>query len=250
MNSMMQKYGLIGRHLKHSFSPKYFSKKFEAEGIENASYATFELADISEFPILLKEEPNLLGLNVTIPYKEEIIPYLHELSPIAKQVGAVNTIQFKDGLLIGHNTDIIGFEQSLVQCFKNRATPKKALILGTGGAAKAVAYSLERLGILYQYVSRTKQDFCQCYDNLSDEMIKAHLLIINTTPLGMYPKLDQAPDLPYEAIGKEHLCYDLIYNPEQTRFLEYAAQQGAYISNGIAMLYAQAEAAWAIWQET
>jgi shikimate dehydrogenase len=243
-----RQFGLLGKSLKHSFSPKYFAAKFEREGIENADYKAFELPTIADFIQLRKDYPNLAGLNVTIPYKEEIIPYLDELSPEAKAIGAVNTIQFKSGKLIGHNTDIIGFQQSLLVLLEG-SSPKQALILGTGGAAKAVAYSLQKLSISYHYVSRKAEDGQLSYEDLDQERIRNYQLIINTTPLGMYPKVDTAPQLSYEGISSGHYCYDLVYNPEETLFLKQAKAQAAKCCNGLAMLHAQAEAAWEIWNK-
>ena len=244
---MMSKlYGLIGKSLSHSFSPSYFAKKFEREQISNASYQAFEIDSIQKFPALLEQYPTLNGLNVTIPYKEEIIPYLDELAATAEAVGAVNTIQFKNNRLIGHNTDVVGFQNSLVEMLGTTSC-SRALILGTGGAAKAVAYSLRQLGIDYQYVSRNPKEGQFSYDALDGSLLEKHLLLVNTTPLGMYPKLESAPDLAYEQLSAQHFCYDLVYNPAVTRFLALAQAQGAKICNGLAMLHGQAEAAWDIW---
>lgn len=239
----MKLYGLIGFPLEHSFSKKYFSQKFLAEEIKTL-YENFPLKEIKEFPNLLSTQ-NLSGLNVTIPYKQEVIPFLDKLSQEAAEIGAVNTIQVKDGLLIGNNTDCHGFEQSLLPFLKPHHT--KALVLGTGGASKAVVYVLNKLGIEWKYVSRNQVENGLTYDTLNSAIIKEHLLIINTSPLGMYPHMETCPNIDYSAIGKDHLLYDLVYNPEETLFLKKGKEQGATIKNGLEMLYLQAEKAWEIW---
>lgn len=246
MKKNTRQFGLIGKSLKHSFSPKYFAAKFEREGIKNTHYQAFELTEIGAFLQLQQDYPNLAGLNVTIPYKEEIIPYLDQLAPTAEAIGAVNTIQFKNNQLIGHNTDLIGFQKSLMELL-NGSIPKQALILGTGGAAKAVAYSLDQLAIPYKYVSRKPTANQLSYADLNTEVIAKHHLIINTTPLGMYPYIDTAPELAYEGLSAAHFCYDVVYNPEETLFLQKAKTQSAKYCNGLAMLHGQAEAAWEIW---
>lgn len=244
-------YGLIGRSLSHSFSPTYFAQKFEALGIQRAKYTTFPLAEISDFPALLKEEPRLHGLNVTIPYKQAIIPYLDLLSPQAKAVGAVNTIAIEtDGRLVGHNTDVPGFQASLEALLSPQQRVSKALILGTGGAAKAVAYALDQLQIAHKSVSRTPTQQQLSYKDIDAACLSEHLLIINTTPLGMYPAEGTAPTLPYLALSINHLCYDLVYNPTTTKFMEQASRAGAQVSNGLAMLHLQADKAWEIWQNS
>lgn len=239
----MHNYGLIGQSLSHSFSPGYFSKKFEELCLEDCVYRTHELHNIAEFPALLQQE-TFSGLNVTIPYKESIVSYLDELDPIAEDLGAVNTICFRDGKTKGYNTDWIGFKDSLAPLLKEHH--QKALVLGTGGAAKAVIYALNTLGISYQEISRSEKTTLS-YADLDGVTIKEHLLIINTTPLGMHPNTDQYPQLPYSAIGKDHLVYDLIYNPAETRFLQQAKARGAAIKNGLEMLQLQAEGAWKLW---
>lgn len=241
---MQSVYGLIGYPLSHSFSPGYFSEKFQREQID-AVYRLFPLADIHELTTLLKDNPQLKGLNVTIPYKEAVIPFLDDIDEAAKAVGAVNCINITNGLLKGYNTDIIGFEQSLTPLLQPQHT--KALVLGTGGAAKAVTYVLDTLGIAYKLVSTSGKEGTLFYRDVDEHAIKEHTIIVNTTPLGMHPKTDACPDIPYMAIGEEHLLYDLIYNPEKTTFLQKGMQQGASIKNGYEMLALQADASWDIW---
>lgn len=241
--SMPAEYGLIGYPLGHSFSPEYFAKKFAALNID-ARYELYPLASISEFESLIHRH-SFGGLNVTIPYKEEVIPYLDKLEAVAERIGAVNTISFRDGIKAGYNTDVIGFAQSLVPLLKPQHT--QALVLGTGGASKAVAYVLENLGISYTKVSRSKSESTLQYEELDEATIAAHTLIINCTPLGKYPNIDQAPEIPYDGIGEEHLLYDLIYNPAETKFLRSGKVRGSAIKNGLEMLQLQADAAWEIW---
>jgi len=237
-------YGLIGYPLTHSFSPAYFARKFEAEKIE-AIYEKFELRTIYGFPALLETHKDLKGLNVTIPYKQEIIPYLHALDDAAKKIGAVNCIDIKDGRLKGYNTDVIGFEKSLLPLLK--PLHKKALVLGTGGSALAVKYVLSKLGISFLSVSREQKKHAITYEALNNATIREHLLIINTTPLGMFPDLDGCPDLPYNSLTRDHLLYDLIYNPRETKFLAHGRKQGAATKNGLEMLHLQAAVSWDIW---
>lgn len=236
-------YGLIGYPLQHSFSPGYFAAKFAKEGID-AGYTAYPLDAISTFPQLLHEHP-LRGLNVTIPYKQAVIPYIDELDTAAKAIGAVNCIDIRSGITKGYNTDVIGFKDSLVPLLQPQHT--NALVLGTGGASMAVKYVLDELGIEYLNVSRDKKADVVTYTELSSDTIASYTLIINTTPLGMYPHTDECPGLPYGAIGKQHLLYDLIYNPQETLFLSKGKAQGAAIKNGLEMLHQQAEAAWQIW---
>ncbi len=245
----MPLFGLVGQSLTHSFSKKYFTEKFKREGIQ-AAYELFELKKISEFPWLLEEHPDLAGLNITIPYKEKIIPFLDDLSEAAAAIGAVNTIQFIDGGLIGHNTDIIGFEQSLRDSWQGE-WPSGALVLGSGGAAKAVRYVLCELGILTIFtVSRHPKGQNQIsYGDLAELEWESHRLVVNTTPLGTFPETEQKPDLPYERFSPEHLAFDLVYNPSETAFMKAAAAQGARTQHGYGMLVGQAEAAWQIWQQ-
>ncbi len=243
--SQTKQLGLIGYPLSHSFSKKYFAEKFEQEGIEGWHYDLFPLDNIDKLPLLLEQEPTLVGLNVTIPYKEAVIPYLDKIDESAA-FGAVNTIKIEDGKLTGFNTDVYGFEHSLIPFLK--PYHKQALILGTGGAAKAVASVLNKLNIAHQYVSRTPSNQQLSYDNLNKNIIESHLLIINTTPLGMQPNIKSFPKLAYKYITSRHVLYDLVYNPEKTIFLNQGKYYGADIKNGLEMLYLQAERAWSIWQ--
>jgi shikimate dehydrogenase len=240
-------YGIIGFPLTHSFSPAYFKKKFAEQHID-ASYEAFSINDVAQFPALIDTHPTLNGLSVTIPYKQAIISYLDEVDGVATEVGAVNCISIKNGKKKGYNTDVIGFEQSLIPLLHPPHT--HALIFGTGGASKAVAWVLKQLGIPYQLVSRKAQDDCLTYNDLTSEIINHHKLIINTTPLGMYPHTDAAPSIPYDAIGTHHLLYDLIYNPGETKFLSLGKAHGAAIKNGFEMLHLQADDAWNIWTTT
>jgi Shikimate 5-dehydrogenase len=241
---MPASYGIIGYPLGHSFSPAYFADKFQQEGID-AVYNAYPLADIAEFPQLLQANPQLRGLNVTIPHKQAVIPYLNELDVEAETIGAVNCIDIRNGITKGYNTDAAGFELSLLPLLS--ADHTHALVLGTGGASLAVAYVLGKLGIAFRYVSRNAQQGHYTYDALTPDIIQQHKLIINTTPLGMHPDTSSLPALPYEAIGASHLLYDLIYNPEETAFLAAGRQQGAAVKNGLEMLQLQAEASWHIW---
>jgi len=241
-------FGLIGFPLEHSFSVSYFTRKFSEEGIE-AVYKNYPLKDVAEFESLVHSEAGLKGLNVTVPYKEKIIPYMDVLSKTARSIRAVNTICFcrTEGCFarVGHNTDVNGFERSIREHLEDQHT--SALVLGTGGSSKAVIYVLESLGIDYKRVSRKRREDLITYDDLNPDIVQDHTLIINTTPLGMYPDLDSFPPIPYEAITPEHLLFDLVYNPEKTRFLMMGEQHGAAIVNGYDMLVYQAEASWEIW---
>ncbi|MEZ5026789.1 MAG: shikimate dehydrogenase [Chitinophagales bacterium] len=242
----IKQFGLIGFPLSHSFSKGYFAEKFKKEKIQNCDYDIFPLEKIADFEILCQQQTNLVGLNVTIPYKEQVIPFLDELNEDAKAIGAVNTIKFFQGKKIGYNTDCYGFEMSLKPLLKSHH--QSALILGTGGASKAVEYVLKKLGITYQYVSRNKQAHTITYDELSKDFdLLQTQIIINTTPLGMYPNIDAAPPLPYSKINEHFILYDLVYNPEKTLFLKYGKTQGAQTKNGLEMLYLQAEKSWEIW---
>ena len=248
----MKTYGLVGYPLGHSFSQDYFTKKFAAEKID-AQYLNFQIEDIALFPEKVLTVEGLAGLNVTIPYKQKVMQYLDEIDETAQKVGAVNVVKIiRDGSkmrLRGCNSDVVGFENSLRPLLKPCHT--SAYILGTGGASKAVRYVLEKLGIDYQFVSRNADaaNNILSYQQLTNELIKDHKLIVNCTPLGMSPKIDACPDIPYQAIGAEHLCFDLIYNPEETMFLKKAKEQGATIKNGLDMLIGQAVRAWEIWNE-
>ena len=236
----MRTFGLIGKSLSHSFSGGFFNEKFFKEGITNTKYLNFELQDISEFPQLIRNN-KLSGLNVTIPYKESIIPFLDELSEDAKSIGAVNTIQFKDNKLIGHNTDIIGFKQSISPILKGQ---KSALVLGDGGGAKAVKHALKQLNIAHKTVSRNG---LFNYLDISIQDIEFNTLIINTTPLGMSPEIKNYPKIPYEGLTEKHLLFDLIYNPSETLFLKYGRAYKCLTKNGLEMLQIQAEVSWNIW---
>jgi shikimate dehydrogenase len=239
-------YGIIGYPLLQTFSPGYFNKKFEEQGIHD-TYEKFPLNKIDGLKQVLERHPNLKGMNVTIPYKQAVIALLDELDDTAQQIGAVNTISIKNGRLKGYNTDTIGFTNSLKPLLKPRHN--KALILGTGGASKAVAYALKKLNISYQFVSRNKIEGQLSYTDLNKTIIEDHKLIINTTPLGMVPHENALPDIPYAFLSAEHLLYDLIYHPEETLFLKKGKEYGATIKNGYEMLIGQAEAAWEIWQQ-
>jgi len=257
----MKKFGLIGYPLKHSFSKQYFNDKFEREGLKDYHYELLPLQNISDLPALLKQQPELCGLNVTIPHKIGVMFYLDKISPEAKEIDAVNCIKIvksnpvesffsgemcmKKVQLEGYNTDVYGFEESLKPLLKKHHT--KALVLGNGGAARAVFYVLKKLGIDYEVVSRRANAKQLSYEQLDKEIVEAHTLIINTTPLGTYPKVDEKPEIPYEYIGSKHLLYDLVYNPEETAFLKEGKERGAKIKNGLDMLHLQAEKNWEIW---
>lgn len=272
-------YGLIGYPLSHSFSKRYFYEKFAKAGIKDSYYELFPIEQIEDLPQLIKEYPNLRGLNITIPYKEVVFPYLDAVDDGAKAVGALNTIKIQNGSLVGFNTDVYGFEVSLLKMLSREKggelgnvepqnvkpenveptlypppstlypppSSLNALILGTGGAAKAVVYVLEKLGIPYLKVSRGAGKGDITYDQIDEKLLSEYRLIINTTPLGMSPKIDTFPMIPYAAIGKDHFLYDLVYNPAMTSFLEKGQKRGAAIQNGLEMLYLQAEKAWDIW---
>lgn len=245
----MKTFGLIGYPLKQSFSQKYFTEKFTKLEIL-AQYLNFSIPTIEELPNIISQNPSLIGFNVTIPYKKEVIKYLDEIDDTAKTVGAVNVVRItyldKKPILKGYNSDIVGFENSLKKHIQPHHT--KALILGTGGASLAVEYSLKRLGIQYQYVSRSSNDSTIfTYNQITKDIVESYTLIINTTPLGMFPDINTAPDIPYELITNKHLLYDLVYNPLTTKFMELGQRQGATVVNGLEMLYGQAEEAWRIW---
>lgn len=241
-------YGLLGFPLTHSFSRNFFNEKFASEGID-AEYLNFEIDDINKIMEVISQYNNLRGLNVTIPYKEQVMQYLDEIDDDAKAIGAVNVIKIikngEDLKLKGYNSDVVGFCDSI----KPLLTPahNKALILGTGGAAKAVAYGLRKLGIAPQFVSRRKSAATLTYEELTKATIQSHTVIVNTTPLGMYPNVDTCPDIPYRFLSKSHICYDLTYNPEETLFLQKAKDQGAVTKNGLEMLILQAFKSYEIW---
>lgn len=240
-------YGLIGFPLSHSFSKKYFSEKFEREGITDCKYELYPIANAGDFLLLLKENPEIKGLNVTIPHKLEVIPFLDSLDASAQKVGAVNVIKRNNnGLLVGYNSDYYGFKSSLVPFIEGN-TNLKALILGKGGAAKAVEAALNDLSITFKYVSRNTTADVFSYEQLDEKIMQEYRLVINTTPLGMYPNVDEAPALPYNGITSSHYFYDLVYNPQETKMMLLASSKGAKAKNGLDMLYLQAEKAWEIW---
>jgi shikimate dehydrogenase len=247
----MNLFGLIGYPLSHSFSASYFTEKFKKEGNTAAEFRLFELKDIQEFKQLLIYQPLLKGLSVTIPYKEKIIPYLDELDEVAQKIGAVNSVKIRNInnhiYLKGYNTDVIGFEKTLIPLLETHH--KQALVLGSGGASKAVVYVLEKLKIPYKILSRNKSQFNLTYQELTRKIIDSHQLIINTTPLGMYPNLNNCPSIPYHLLNSSHLLFDLIYNPEETLFLQKGILQKSKIKSGFDMLIEQAEASWKIWNE-
>lgn len=243
----MREFGLIGYPLSHSFSQKYFTDKFEQEGLKDCHYQAYPVKTIGEFPALLKSHPALEGINVTIPYKEQVLRYLNEQSPVVQQVGACNCIRIRQGKLTGYNTDVTGFEQSLQKHLQPHHS--KALILGTGGAGKAVEYVLKKRNIRYRYVSRMPSVNHFSYLQVTSALLAEYTLIINTTPLGMYPNITQAPPIPYEALTPKHYLFDVVYNPATTLFLQQGEQRGAAIQNGLDMLIIQAEESWKIWNE-
>lgn len=247
----MQKYGLIGYPLGHSFSKDYFNQKFESEKIE-AEYVNFPISDIKEFKNVLKENPDLCGLNVTLPYKTQVMQYLDEVDEDARQIGAVNVIKFAKGLfgklkLKGYNTDIIGFKQSIEPLLNGEH--KKALILGTGGASKAVFQGLKQAGIEAVFVSRRPGDGVITYAELTPEIMDSCKVIVNTTPVGMFPHINECPDIPYDLLTPSHLLYDLLYNPDETLFMKKGKAKGATVKNGLEMLLLQAFAGWEIWNK-
>lgn len=247
----MKKYGLIGYPLGHSFSKNFFNEKFHSEGID-AEYVNFELPSIAELPEVLLANRNLEGLNVTIPYKEQVISYLDELDADAAAIGAVNVIKIirpaKGRIkLKGYNSDIIGFTQSIEPLLEPQH--KKALILGTGGASKAVFHGLKKLGLESKFVSRTPREGMLTYAELTPEMMEEYKVVVNCTPVGMYPRADEYPDIPYECLSPNHLLYDLLYNPDTTLFMKKGADRGAVTKNGLEMLLLQAFGAWNIWNE-
>lgn len=242
-------YGLIGFPLGHSFSQDYFNRKFDAENI-SARYLNFEIPDIGDFMEIVSQYPMLSGLNVTIPYKQQVIPYLTAIDPVAEQIGAVNVIKIErtkggNPTFVGYNSDVVGFSDSIAPMLNEKRC--RALILGTGGAAKAVEYALQNLGVATTFVSRTKREGMLTYEELTPEVMAQNLVIVNTTPLGMYPHTEECPDIPYDCITPEHLCYDLLYNPDVTLFMRKALERGAEVKNGLEMLLLQAFEAWLIW---
>ena len=244
----MDKYGLIGYPLAHSFSISYFNEKFESEGID-AVYENFEIPQIDDVKEIIDSNPDLKGLNVTIPYKQQVLKYIKELSPEAKAIGAVNVIRIEHKgnktVLKGFNSDVIGFTKSIEPILNTYH--KKALILGTGGAAKAVQYGLQSLGIETLLVSRTKKKNVITYEEVTADIVREYNVIVNCTPVGMYPHIDECPKLPYEAMDSHTLLYDLLYNPDETKFLRLGAERGATVKNGLEMLLLQAFVSWEIW---
>lgn len=242
----MQLYGLIGYPLSHSFSKKYFDEKFMKDGITDASFKNFSIENISLLHDILAQR-NLRGLAITIPYKKAVIDFLYNSTDEVKQMGACNCIKIKDGKLLGHNTDVIGFEKSFIKKLKPHHT--KALILGTGGAAAAVEFVLQKLNIGYEFVSRKKAGTQFLYQELNENILNKYSVIINATPIGTFPDVDEAPAIPYQFITSQHYLFDLVYNPAETKFLQLAKQNGATIQNGYEMLELQAEENWKIWNE-
>lgn len=246
----MDKYGLIGFPLGHSFSIGYFNEKFQNEGID-AEYINFEIPTIDALPAVLESAPELKGLNVTIPYKEKVIDFLDAISPEARAIGAVNVIRIsrRGGKLHlkGFNSDVIGFRQSIEPLLEKHH--KKALILGTGGASKAINHGLKSLGLETVFVSRYERDGMIQYDKVTPEVIKEYNVIVNCTPVGMYPHVDECPKLPYEAMNHDTLLYDLLYNPDETLFMKKGAEYGATVKNGLEMLLLQAFASWEFWTD-
>lgn len=246
----MRKFGLIGYPLGHSFSKKYFTEKFAREGRSDCQFELYEFPQVTDFANLILQEKELEGLSVTIPYKEQIIPFLDALDPACEQIGAVNCIRIREGKKVGFNTDYLGFKQSL-QAWLGDAIPS-ALVLGTGGASKAVQQALRDLEVSYQLVSRTQQEGQLTYQDLSENKawLESHPLVINTTPLGTFPKVEGTPELPLEQLNESHLVYDLVYNPPITRLMRECMDRGGKAKNGQDMLELQAEAAWSIWNST
>ena len=245
----MKKYGLIGYPLGHSFSKNFFNEKFHSEDID-AEYVNFEIPSIDEILKVVVSNPNLAGLNVTIPYKEQVMEYLDEIDEEAKSIGAVNVVKVEHNKgkikLVGYNSDVIGFTQSIEPLLESHH--KKALILGTGGASKAVHYALNKLGLQTLFVSRSPRDGQTItYEDLTPEIMDEYKVIVNCTPVGMYPKADECPNIPYECLTPAHLLYDLLYNPNTTLFMKKGSDNGAVVKNGIEMLLLQAFGSWDIW---
>lgn len=241
----MARFGLIGEHLGHSFSQAYFTEKFAREGLTDHCYQLYELKGVEELPGLIATTPDLRGLNVTIPYKRAVMGLLQAVDPVAAAVGAVNTIRIEQGRCTGHNTDVEGFRAMLLPMIGEQRP--RALVLGSGGASRAVVYVLRELGIKFRVVSRSRGTGDITWDLLDPALVGVCPLIINTTPLGMFPAVDERPAVPMDAISPRHVLLDLIYNPERTRFLAEGASRGAQVANGLVMLHAQAEAAWRVW---
>lgn len=246
--TLLKRFGLLGRNINYSFSRGYFTDKFKKERLDNCSYENFDIPEITAFAEIIANNTDIKGMNVTIPYKEVVIPYLDKLSKKAAKIGAVNTIKFtKKGKLKGYNTDYYGFLKSLSPLLQPHH--KKALILGTGGASKGVAFALEELGITYTFVSREAKPNIIDYSQINADTFDEYQIIINSTPIGTSPNIEACPAIPYEFFTEQHIAYDLIYNPAETQFLKNAKAQGAQIKNGLDMLVFQAEKAWEIWNK-
>ncbi len=243
----MRTYGLIGYPLTHSFSQQYFTKKFIDLGINDAEYFTFSIPTINDLSEIIESHSKLCGFNITIPYKKQVLTFLNSADDTVRQLGACNCVYIKEGKLLGYNTDVIGFEKSLKPFLQEHH--QKALILGTGGAAAAVAFVLQKLNIDFQFVSREPSINQLSYDQLNHQVVKDHTLIVNTSPVGQFPNTNDTPELPYESLGEQHHLFDLIYNPAETTFLQKGKLQGATIQNGHEMLVLQAEASWNIWND-
>ncbi len=244
----MKLYGLIGYPLGHSFSKKYFTEKFSKEGISDCEYDNFSIPEIEGLKHVLSDHPQLCGFNITIPHKQAVIAFLDDNSYLPKGLTACNCVKIEGGKLIGYNTDVVGFEQSLLPLLNNNH--KKALVLGNGGAAEAVKFVLNKLQIGYKVVSRRLHDDTNLtYEDLDENILHDHLLIVNTTPLGTFPKVGECPDIPYQFLSQQHYLFDLVYNPAKTLFLQKGEERGALIKNGSDMLQIQAEESWKIWNE-
>jgi shikimate dehydrogenase len=245
--SNIKRYGLVGKNIEYSFSRGYFKQKFETDHLPNCNYENFDLKNIEAIKEVLTQQ-NICGLNVTIPYKREVIPFLDFLSTAASEMNAVNTLKFeKNGSISGHNTDVYGFEKSLLETVSE--LPKKALILGTGGASSAIAFVMKKLNIEFTFVSRQKSENSIEYSTVDESVLCQHLLIINASPVGTFPKIEEAPILPYHGLTKDHILFDLIYNPLETQFLKEGKARGCKLSNGLKMLEYQAEKSWEIWNQ-
>lgn len=242
----MTKYGIIGYPLGHSFSRGFFTEKFARESID-AQYLNFEIPDVAMLSDVLRDNPELRGLNVTLPHKQAVIPLLDEMSEEAMEIGAVNVIRVRNGKLKGFNSDIIGFTNSIKPLLQPHH--RKALILGTGGASKAIRVGLNRLGIEWTYVSRSPRDGMVTYEDITAETLQEYTVIVNCSPVGMFPKVDAAPAIPYELLSPQHLLFDCVYNPEETLFMKKGRKQGATVKNGLEMLHLQAVASWDFWNE-
>ncbi len=242
---MKKQFGLVGRNIDYSFSRKYFTEKFQKLDLKNNEYVNFDIDDISDFQNL--DLSNVKGLNVTIPYKKEIIPFLNDVDIEAREVGAVNTIKMVEGKMVGYNTDIYGFQKSIEPLLQKHH--KRALILGTGGASQAVAYVFRKLKVPYLFVSRRSNEGMIEYSQLNKQLLEEYQIIVNCTPLGTFPDVERCPNIPYEYLTVNHLLYDLIYNPAETSFLKKGKEKGAKIKNGYEMLVFQAEKSWEIWNK-